>query len=152
MSRAPLHLPRSHEAALVDEHLLKRANRLAAAANSLGAVDLKAIAASYKDEVGASGIEAAGLATATLNAALKASLAGSKTATEAAQREARNLGKRQARDARSMELLNAKMQEGSKSAQAVREDMHAALNARSEQAIMNKERRLAKDVAAQRAQ
>mmetsp|Transcript_88346 Transcript_88346/g.152751 ORF Transcript_88346/g.152751 Transcript_88346/m.152751 type:complete len:346 (-) Transcript_88346:94-1131(-) len=150
-SRAPLHLPRSHEEPLVDDQLLKRANRLAAAARNLDGIDLKAIAASYQDEAGASAIEAAGVAAATLNAALKASLGGSSQAAEVAEKEARSLGKRQARDARSVALLNARVQENSKLAQAVREEIHRSLDARSEQAVMGKERRLAEEAAASRA-
>lgn len=148
--RPPLHLPRNPDANLVDEKLIKRVGRLNAVANAVEQIDLKAIAASYQQETGGSGLEAASVASAALNAALKASLAGAQ-GLEAVEREIQTTAKRRARDARSEDLLQARSQEDSKAAQAARAEVHASLEARADKAVASKEERLTDDAATRRA-
>ncbi|CAE8621810.1 unnamed protein product, partial [Polarella glacialis] len=64
-----LHLPRNRDGP--DTRLLNRASRLSAVATAVGAIDLKQVAATYQQEAGCSGLEAATVAAAAVGAALK---------------------------------------------------------------------------------
>lgn len=149
----PLHMPRP--VCETDLHLIKRAGRLTSAANAVGEIDLRAVAASYQKESGVSGIEAAGLAAATLTAALKASLAGSQVtpeqATEAAKAEVRTAAKRRAREVRGEDWRAAREAEDGPLGDVSRDANRSALDARASRAVADKDERLADDAAARRA-
>jgi hypothetical protein len=134
-----------------DERLLKRAQRLAAAAQAVEALDLKAIAESYQREAGSSGLEAATVATTALNAALKASLGGAGGAGEAAEREVKAAAKRKAREARCGEWLKARADEEGVLGDKARAEAHAAFEARVDKATSSRDERLEEDAATKRA-
>lgn len=134
-----------------DERLLKRAQRLAAAAQAVEGLDLKAIAETYQREAGSSGLEAATVATTALNAALKASLGGGGGVGEAAEREVRAAAKRKAREARCEEWRKARADEEGASGDKARAEARAAFDARAEKAISSRDERLGEDAATKRA-
>ncbi|CAK0902773.1 unnamed protein product [Prorocentrum cordatum] len=113
-----------------------------------GSVDLDAVAASYQQETGASGIEAAGVAADALNAALRASLSGvGGSACEAAEAAAKSAARQRARRARLQErAIAAEMEEFD------REQARSELEARATRAVASKADRMADDAAHRRAQ
>lgn len=149
-----LHAPKVRDVSL-DERLVKRATRLASAANAVAAIDLKSIADTYQQEVGGSAIEATAVAAAALGAALKASLTGSVldagACAEAAQKEVRQAAKRQTREAKAEAVLASRNAEDSSEAFALREATRLAQEARTTKALANKEERLAGDAATRKA-
>mmetsp|Transcript_27310 Transcript_27310/g.75967 ORF Transcript_27310/g.75967 Transcript_27310/m.75967 type:complete len:333 (-) Transcript_27310:110-1108(-) len=151
VARRELHAPKEHCVLGADDRrLLKKAGRLNKVADEVASMDLKSIAAAYQRQSGCSALEAAGVAADTLNAALRASLAGPGGA-EAAESEARKLARKKALSARN-DALRTESAAQEAAAEAARPDLHAALAHRAERAIASKEERLAEAVAERRAQ
>lgn len=147
-------MARSHESAISgpDDRLLKKAQRLAAVAQAVEAIDLKSIAAAYQKEAGGSIIEAGTVATVALNAALKASLGGGDgQAAEAAEREVKAAAKKRAREVRSEDFRAARAAEDGIEGEAARAAKASALEARGEQAVADRAQRLNGDIEAKRA-
>ncbi|CAE8705889.1 unnamed protein product, partial [Polarella glacialis] len=88
---------------------------LSAVANAVGAIDLKQVAATYQQEAGCSGLEAATVAAAAVGAALKAGLAGvtvnAADCAEAAVKEVRSVARKQARNAKGENFRAARIAE-----------------------------------------
>lgn len=149
----PLHVPKSREVEIggPKDPLLRRAGRLAAAAKAVGDVDVKAIAATYQEESGASGLEAASVAATALNAALRSALGG-QDSTESAQRAVQEAAKRKTREARSAAFLADRAAEDNPAAQARKEEAVRALTERAAHAVESKVERLEEAAAARRAE
>jgi len=131
------------------------------------ALDLEAIAGSYQRDAGASGLEAASVAAAAMNAAIQASLlrtaggggaAGAATAAstaaaeEAAKQEVRAAARRQARIGRAEAWRAARAAEEGAEGDAARAEKCAALAERTANAVASKGERLADSSAVRRAE
>jgi len=132
---------------------LRRAKRLAAVADSVGSLDVQAIAAAYQKESGMSSIEAAGAAAAAMNAALKSGLVGgsSSEAREAAERQVRDVARRRAKEARGEAWRAAQADEEGEIGEIRRDVVRHELEARNSRAAESKSARLADDTAAKKA-
>eukprot|EP00429_Kryptoperidinium_foliaceum_P069949 CAMPEP_0176065156 /NCGR_PEP_ID=MMETSP0120_2-20121206/32504_1 /TAXON_ID=160619 /ORGANISM="Kryptoperidinium foliaceum, Strain CCMP 1326" /LENGTH=367 /DNA_ID=CAMNT_0017398741 /DNA_START=1 /DNA_END=1101 /DNA_ORIENTATION=+ len=147
-----LHMPRVREPPMgMSDPAVKRANRLAMAAQAVGNIDVKAIADAYREETGSSGIEAATAAAAALNAALRSSLHG-ETGSAAAEREVRELAKKKAREARLDAFRTERAAEFGPLGEAKREVVRESLEARASKAIDYKAIRINEEAAARRAE
>lgn len=133
--------------------LLKKAARLTKVAKVLAGVDLQSIANTYQQESGGSSLEAASVATAALNAALRSALGGGQDGEGAAnaEREVRNLAKRQKRAQRTEAWRVARSAEDGPEAQLERLEAHRALKERAVKAVEEKAERLGDDAVARRA-
>lgn len=150
MARLPLHQPRTELDAGKEDPLLKRAGRLAAVAQAVGDLDLNAIAATYKREVGCSGIEAAAAASAALNAALRGTLLGEGGAA-AAEREVQAMAKKKARELQAGQFRAVQAKEEGPAGEVRRDQVREAIEARATKALDVKSELLTKDVAQRRA-
>ncbi|CAJ1357790.1 unnamed protein product [Effrenium voratum] len=148
-----LHVPKNRDA-FMDEKAMKRANRLAGVAQSVGSMDLKAVADAYQKEAGGSGIEAAAAAAAALNAALKASMHGNSDVEEIkkqATQEVQRAAAKKARQAQGEAVLAARIAEVGYEGQARSEALRLAHDQRFSRALNDKSERLADDAATKRA-
>lgn len=136
-----------------DAKMLKRAGRLAAAAQALDDIDIQKLASNFQKETGSSGIEAAAVAAATVNATLQAALHGQRgrAAADAAEREARTVVKKQARGIRSEEWRAQQRDEQGAGGDGRREDARAFIELRSARAAESKAERIADAAATRRA-
>lgn len=147
-----LHLPKSHGPPIGKaDPTLKRANRLALAAQAVGDLDVKAIAAAYQNETGGSGLEAATAAAAAMNAALRSSLLGEEGAA-AAEREVRELAKKKARESRIEAFRAQQAAEEGFEGDLKRDEIRDSLEARASRAADCKASRLQDDAATRRAE
>mmetsp|Transcript_36153 Transcript_36153/g.83320 ORF Transcript_36153/g.83320 Transcript_36153/m.83320 type:complete len:347 (+) Transcript_36153:53-1093(+) len=140
---------------LMDEKAVKRANRLAGVGQTVGNMDLKAVAETYKSQNGGSGIEAAAAAAAALGAALKASMTGGPVDTDeclkVAQREMQKVAVKKAREAKGEAVLQERLAAVGYEGQAKSEALRMAHQQRAMRAVTEKNERLADDVATRRA-
>mmetsp|Transcript_65274 Transcript_65274/g.155975 ORF Transcript_65274/g.155975 Transcript_65274/m.155975 type:complete len:369 (+) Transcript_65274:69-1175(+) len=139
-----------HDRSSLKDPALRRAQRLAAVADSVGSIDVEALAATYQKEAGMSGIEATAAAAAAMNAALKSALGGG-SSTEAAQRQVRDVARRRAREARSEAWKAAQAEEEGELGEVRRDEVRHAMEARNSRAVEHKTERLADEMAARRA-
>lgn len=137
----------------LDEKLLKKASRLSTAASAVDAVDVRAVAATYcKQAVGAE-LDVSALAALTMDAALKASLAGQPgTATELASKEVKTVLKKKAREAQREAFRAQKAAEDGPEAYAARVETVEAMAARAARAVTEREERFNDDALVKRAQ
>lgn len=135
-----------------DDRLLKRAQRLAAAAQAVEAIDVKSIAASYQ-EAGCSGLEAATAATVALNAALKSGLEGGDQgqARKAAEQGIQSAVKKREREEGAEKLRAERAAENSQAAQAARSEKAAEIDARTNRKVAERAERLHEDAETKKA-
>lgn len=130
---------------------LKRAGRLAAAAQALGDLNIEKVAADFQRDTGGSGIEAVAVAAAALNATLHAALRGQRGpgAIEEAERQARGAARKNARDMQAECWRQQQRDEQGPSGDNRREDQRMAIDTRTSRAVESKAERIA-DSAAER--
>eukprot|EP00928_Gymnodinium_smaydae_P049646 TRINITY_DN33336_c0_g1_i1.p1 TRINITY_DN33336_c0_g1~~TRINITY_DN33336_c0_g1_i1.p1 ORF type:complete len:408 (-),score=107.47 TRINITY_DN33336_c0_g1_i1:69-1214(-) len=150
--RPELHAPKVQPVLNADDcRQLKKAARLTAVANAVTGMDLKGIATAYQRENGCSALEAAAVAADTLNAALRASLAGPAGA-EAAEAALKKAAKKKALEARSeAHRAQCAAAEGPVAEEA-REQVRVNIAQRSERAAAAKDERIAESAAVRKAQ
>eukprot|EP00439_Symbiodinium_sp_Y106_P075203 s885_g14.t2 len=140
---------------LMDEKAVKRANRLAGVGQAVGNMDLKAVAETYKNQNGGSGIEAAAAAAAALGAALKASMTGGSVDADeclkVAQKEMQKVATRKQREAKGEAVLASRLAAVGYEGQAKSEALRLAHQQRASRLVTEKNERLAEDVATRRA-
>lgn len=136
-----------------DAKALKRAGRLAAAAQALDDLNIEKVAADFQRDTGGSGIEAVAVAAAALNATLQAALHGQRGpgAVQEAERQARGAARKNARDVQAECWRQQQKDEQGPLGDNRREDLRVAMDVRVSRATESKAERIAESAAERKA-
>lgn len=145
--------PSSSALPATDVKALKRAGRLAAAAQALDELNIEKVAADFQRDTGGSGIEAVAVAAATLNATLHAALHGQRGpgAVEEAERQARGAARKNAREVQAESWRQQQKDEQGPMGENRREDQRLAIDIRASRAVESKAERIAETAAERKA-